>query len=133
MKLKTLTWAEITVIVVCIGFMTFAAVQRFLPVEEEVGFAVESIEAVETAITDETDEGHFVGGKLCLNSATAQELEQLPGIGETLAARIIEYREENGPFQELEELDNVYGIGESIIEGISEYLTLEEYNENSGG
>lgn len=106
MKLKTLTWAEITAIVVCIGFMTFAAVQRFLPVEEEVGFAVESIEAVETAITDETDEGHFVGGKLCLNSATAQELEQL---------------------------DNVYGIGESIIEGISEYLTLEEYNENSGG
>ncbi len=129
-QLKTLTWAEIAAIIVCIGFMMFAAVQRFQHTEEEIGFAVDTIEAVDIAVPEER---HYVGGKLCLNSATAQELEELPGIGETLAARIIEYREQNGPFSELEELDNVYGIGDSILERISGYLTLEEYNENSGG
>ncbi len=130
MELKTLTWAEVAAIIICIGFMTFAALQRFLPAGEEAGFVVENAVAEDTEVPGET---HFADGKLCLNSATAQELEQLPGIGEALAARIIAYREENGPFQELEELDNVYGIGESILKNISEYLTLEEYNEDSGG
>ncbi len=49
--------------------------------------------------------------KLDINSATAAELETLPGIGEGLAARIVAYREEHGPFLSVEQLDDVYGIG----------------------
>ena len=47
-----------------------------------------------------------------LNTATATDLEVLPGIGAKTAARIIEYRQKNGPFKKIEELMNVRGVGE---------------------
>ena len=55
---------------------------------------------------------------LDLNTATAQELAALPGIGEALAERIVAYRAENGPFDAVEELDYVSGIGEGKIAAI---------------
>ncbi|HUF24275.1 MAG TPA: helix-hairpin-helix domain-containing protein [Vicinamibacterales bacterium] len=53
-----------------------------------------------------------VGASVNLNTATAADLEKLPGIGPATAARIIEYRQKNGPFKKVEELMNVRGIGE---------------------
>lgn len=50
--------------------------------------------------------------KVDLNSATADQLQALPGIGPALAKRIVEFREKNGPFQKAEDLMNVPGIGE---------------------
>jgi len=47
-----------------------------------------------------------------VNTATAADLAKLPGIGAATAARIIEYRQKNGPFKKVEELMNVRGIGE---------------------
>lgn len=59
-----------------------------------------------------------MGGQLVnVNTATAEELDVLPGVGPAIAARIIAYREENGPFTTLESLMDVSGIGESTIEG----------------
>ena len=49
---------------------------------------------------------------LDLNTATAEELAELPGIGEELAGRIVDYREENGPFESVEGIMEVSGIGE---------------------
>lgn len=59
-----------------------------------------------------------------LNTATAEELCTLPGIGEVLAARILAYREAHGPFGSLEELDNVSGIGEKLVEALRGVVTL---------
>jgi competence protein ComEA len=47
-----------------------------------------------------------------LNTASASDLENLPGIGAKTAARIVEYRQKNGPFKKIEELMNVRGVGE---------------------
>lgn len=47
-----------------------------------------------------------------INTASAAEIAMLPGIGDKTAARIVEYRQKNGPFKKVEELMNVRGIGE---------------------
>ncbi|WP_214108904.1 ComEA family DNA-binding protein [Acrocarpospora catenulata] len=52
------------------------------------------------------------GGPLSLNSATAAQLEELPGVGEVLAGRIIDYRDSRGGFQSVEQLREISGIGE---------------------
>ena len=51
-------------------------------------------------------------GVVNINTASATDLEALPGIGAKTAARIVEYRQKNGPFKKVEELMNVRGIGE---------------------
>jgi comEA protein len=66
------------------------------------------------------------GGLIHLNTATAQQLQTLPGIGPTLAQRIIDYRDANGPFTTLEQLMLVEDIGEKRFAAIKDYLTLEE-------
>ena len=64
------------------------------------------------------------GGKIDINSATAAQLSDgLPGIGETLAKRIVAYREQNGPFRSIEEIRNVDGIGEKKYEAIRKLIT----------
>jgi competence protein ComEA len=50
--------------------------------------------------------------KININTATAEELQRLPGIGKAFSARIIEYREKNGPFRRVEHLMMVRGISE---------------------
>ncbi|NLM45994.1 MAG: ComEA family DNA-binding protein [Firmicutes bacterium] len=64
------------------------------------------------------------GGKININTATAEELDRLPGIGPAKAAAIVAYREKNGPFQALEDLVNVSGIGPSTVETLREHVTL---------
>ena len=57
-------------------------------------------------------------------SASAEELETLPGIGRVLARRIVAFREENGCFSRLEELMQVEGIGEKRIAQILDLITI---------
>ncbi len=57
-----------------------------------------------------------------INTADASELATLDGIGPVTAERIIEYREKNGNFESIEDLDNVSGIGNSIITKIRDYI-----------
>ena len=63
-------------------------------------------------------------GKLNINTATAEELETLPGIGERKAAAIVEYRGANGPFERVDDLIEVSGIGEGILDSIRDLVVV---------
>ena len=62
--------------------------------------------------------------KVNINTATAEELTLLPGIGQALAQKIVEYRSVNGPFRHIEDLGNVSGIGQKKLQGLFEYITV---------
>jgi competence protein ComEA len=64
------------------------------------------------------------GQTLDVNTASEAELTQLPGVGPSLAARILEYRTENGPFQSIDDLQNVSGIGPSKLDKMAPYVRL---------
>ena len=61
-----------------------------------------------------------------LNTADADALQTVPGIGPVTAEVILAYREEHGPFSSVEELSEVPGIGESTLQQIQPYFTVEE-------
>jgi competence protein ComEA len=64
------------------------------------------------------------GAVVNLNTATAADLEALPGIGAKTAARIVEYRQKNGPFKKAEELMNVRGVGEKNFLKLKPQITV---------
>jgi len=59
-----------------------------------------------------------------INTASATELDALPGIGAKVAARIVEYRQKNGPFKKVEELMNVRGVGEKNFLKLKGQITV---------
>ncbi len=63
--------------------------------------------------------------KVNVNTANQSELETLPGIGPSIASRIIEYREKNGKFQKIEDLQNVKGIGDAKFGNVKEYVVVQ--------
>lgn len=63
-------------------------------------------------------------GVVNINTATQTELETLPGIGPSIALKIINYRNENGRFSSIEEIKNVSGIGDSKFEALKKYITV---------
>ncbi|MEI7645612.1 MAG: ComEA family DNA-binding protein [Chloroflexales bacterium] len=64
------------------------------------------------------------GGLIDLNHASAADLVDLPGIGQAIADRIVAYREQQGPFQSVEDLQNVTGIGAKLFAKISPLVTV---------
>lgn len=64
--------------------------------------------------------------KININRAEAWLLEALPGIGETLSRRIVEFRQKNGPFRNTEELLKVPGIGPAAYQRIKDLITVGE-------
>ena len=74
-------------------------------------------------------EGHTMAPaeslKVELNRATVEELATVPGIGQVLAQRIVDYRQAQGPFSRVEDLEAVSGIGAESVKGLREYLYVE--------
>lgn len=63
--------------------------------------------------------------KVNINTATSEELQKLPGIGASMASRIITYRKENGKFSKIEDLKNVSGIGDAKFNNIKSYIYVK--------
>lgn len=61
---------------------------------------------------------------ISINTANAEELATLPGIGPMYARRIVEYREVHGPFRTLDDLKDVKGIGDTVFSRIAPYIKL---------
>jgi len=67
----------------------------------------------------------IAGEKINLNTATLEELTKLKGIGPAYAQRIIDYRQNYGPFEKIEDLMKVKGIGQKIFDTNKDIITVE--------
>ena len=63
-------------------------------------------------------------GKININIATQSELKDVPGIGDVLASRIVDYRRQNGDFSRIEDIKNVSGIGDKRYQAIEDKITV---------
>jgi competence protein ComEA len=93
-----------------------------------VNLARELTDGEQIIVFSVSQEGDAVGttasGLVSLNRAGDKELEDLPGIGPALAGRIVAWREANGGFKSVEDLLKVSGIGESLLSGVIDLVTL---------
>lgn len=67
----------------------------------------------------------MAGEKINLNTATLEELTELKGIGQAYAQRIIDYRQNYGPFEKVEDLMKVKGIGQKTFDANKDIITVE--------
>ncbi len=74
---------------------------------------------------------NYEGPSFDLNTATAEDLQNLPGIGTVLSQRIVKYREARNGFQSVDDLAKIYQLSPEVFEEIKPYLTLSERNPSS--
>lgn len=82
-------------------------------------------EAVRYEAEQKSEGGISAEGKININTADEKTLMQINGIGETLSKRIIEYRTQHGPFEAIEEITNVSGIGAKKLENMRDMICVE--------
>ncbi len=98
----------------------------FLPdaAREQVNLAALVEDGIQIHIPFLTTTSRTQGGRVNINTATADELATLPGIGPTTAQRIVEYRLQHGFFRTIQDIQNVPGIGPTTFEKIRDYITV---------
>lgn len=134
MRAKEIKWmlaitacAAVAVLFVFLHTLTGAA-YLYSGAQLEEAPALSAEEKLQAALglagTQTDTAGQDAAGKININTADAQTLQTLPGIGETLAQRIIEYRSYNGPFTKPEDLMLVSGIGLAKYQKLSAWITI---------
>jgi len=83
------------------------------------------VPAKQVFLSDSNDPGNSVStGKININTASAKELEALPGIGEVKSNAIVQYRKDYGLFRDIRDIINVSGIGEKTFENIKDLIVI---------
>ncbi|GAB4316241.1 ComEA family DNA-binding protein [Pseudothermotoga lettingae] len=90
-----------------------------------LGFAFEKMENRDFQSDEQPVQRKTVQFPIDINSATYEELLEIPGIGPAKARSILDYRESNGPFQSIEDLTNVSGIGRATAEKMASFVDLK--------
>lgn len=98
--------------------------QIYVPKQGETSLPPQESSAVKSNKDSEKTSPKSSSTLININTATASELEELPRVGPKLAEKIIEYRETQGSFKSLDDLDNVPGIGPTMLENISSLVTF---------
>lgn len=117
--MKHFTGAIIVVAIIVIGaylWRSFSDLCTYAPTHLSTEFSVNSIHP------NSSQSAILLGQKIDINSAAKDDLEALPGIGPSLAERIVKYRGVHGRFKTIDELDNVSGIGSKTVERLREFL-----------
>lgn len=95
------------------------------PAESYVTASSGGVNSKETTNSTQTNTSDMSSKKVNINKATQEELDTLPGIGPSIASKIIDYREQNGKFNSIEEIKEVSGIGEAKYEKIKDSITIK--------
>ncbi len=101
-----------------------STVLRGLPVACALALAFASIPLV-VGVVDAAESPPGLAGVVNLNTASTGELQLLPGVGEVRAVAIVEIRKERGGFKRVEDLLEVKGIGDAMLERLRPYVTLK--------
>ena len=107
----------------------FNQVNLAIKVEDEKHYIIPKIgEKIEIPVEQRQEsalENKENSTKININSATIEELDTLPGVGEATANKILNYRNENGKFNSIEEIKNVNGIGDKKYEEITDLIGVK--------
>ncbi len=121
---RVLRRSEAVLILITAVFLA-AAAAVILPGHDQ---AAQLVAVTETAPPEPAAATIEPQGPVDVNTAGVEELDRLPGIGEVLAGRIIAYRDEHGPFESVEDLLAVSGIGEQTCDELRGLITFGEEN-----
>jgi len=116
----------------CLGFiggLTVKSVrEHHSPLAEATG--PERVSVTQTADTSHNfNPARLAPRRIDINRADRSTLERLPGIGPVMAQRIIDFREQHGPFQHVEMLKSVRGIGVKSLETLRPHITINNLRE----
>ena len=123
MKLKRAEWIAIAVTAAFLLLVTGIRIgthHRSVPVT-----VTTSQQIAETAAPVRTAEAAAESAPVNLNTATAEQLQELTGVGPVLAERIVEFRTENGPFERVEDITKVQGIAEKVFSDNAGRMTVD--------
>jgi competence protein ComEA len=91
---------------------------------ESINLAALLVDGQQIEVPGIIDTSHINAGRVNINSATALELDALPGIGPSTAQAIVDYRLQHGSFQFIQDIQNVPGVGPATYERIKDYITV---------
>ncbi len=113
------------------GELTLSQAEESVPPEETAVVSPTAEQSDSLSETEETEDPEDPEEtELDLNSATKEQFMSLPGVGDVLAQRIVDYRAEHGEFHSIEELKNVSGIGDKTFQALKDRIKVEDTYEN---